>query len=140
VPAATLVARSAAAEIQAHGLARIGAGVQGSLGPAAYPVAEPYVNGHSEGGIGRLAGRMLSAFFRKRGLPAWKARQFHRTARESRLLDPDLAALRSLSPSAIMRLQWRRNEERLIELYLNRFEEESERREFEEKHNTDYLG
>lgn len=39
-------------------------------------------------------------------------------ARGSRLIDPDLAALRSVSAQAMIRMQWRRNEQRLeAEMY-----------------------
>lgn len=135
--AAGLVARNAAEMVQQQGLARLGASSVVGIEAASQPVEVPHV------GISpsrdTLFGRALSAFFRKQGIPTWKKDQLQRTARESRLLDPDLAALRSISPSAMLRIQWRRNEKNILNLYLRRIEEEEERHEYQNKHRTDWL-
>jgi len=48
------------------------------------------------------------------GLPEWKRDDLWEDARRNRTLDPDIAAMRSLSLQGKMQLQWRRNYDRLV--------------------------
>ena len=48
------------------------------------------------------------------GVPDWKQEDLREDARRNRTLDPDIAALRSVSLSVKMRMQWDRNYETLV--------------------------
>jgi hypothetical protein len=48
------------------------------------------------------------------GIPEWKREDLRDDARRSRTLDPDIAAMKSFSLSAKMRMQWERNYQTLI--------------------------
>lgn len=49
------------------------------------------------------------------GIPEWKHEDLREDARRSRTLDPDIAAMQSLSLDAKLRKQWKRNYHRLVE-------------------------
>jgi len=49
------------------------------------------------------------------GIPDWKQVDLWEDARRSRTLDPDIAAMQSLSLSAKMQKQWKRNYDALVE-------------------------
>lgn len=51
----------------------------------------------------------------KHGIPEWRRDQIRQRARRHRQLDPDIAALGSLPIASRVRMQWERNEQRLIE-------------------------
>ncbi len=48
------------------------------------------------------------------GIPEWKQEDLWEAAKRCRTLDPDIAAMRSLSLSAKMRVQWKRNYDQLV--------------------------
>ena len=52
------------------------------------------------------------------GMPDWKQEDLREDARRNRTLDPDIAALRSVSLSAKMRMQWDRNYDTLVKRAL----------------------
>lgn len=105
---------------------------------AAFPPDMPTV--HSTlGSATRLSGRSLVDFLRKWGVPQFKRSEMRERARSSRLIDPDLAALRSISPSAMVRLQWRRNEARLIEALYDSHVHSEQRSRWTEENNSEWL-
>lgn len=53
--------------------------------------------------------RALWDFIQDTGMPDWKHEDLKGDARRSRTLDPDIAALRSVSLSGKMNMQWDRN-------------------------------
>lgn len=59
--------------------------------------------------------RNLWDAIRDMGMPEWKREDLWMDARRSRTLDPDIAAMRSLSLSAKMRMQWDRNYKTLVD-------------------------
>lgn len=73
--------------------------------------------------------RFLDAFL-ENGIPAWKRRDIRQQARWSRTLDPDIAAMRSLSLDAKLRKQWSRNEQRLEQDFWDGMRMEIEREAF----------
>lgn len=87
----------------------------------------------------RLKGKALAFLLRQTGLPDWKKQEIRRDARRGRRIDPDLAALRSISNSAALQIQWQRNEERMIQRVFDAPMEADEAREFRKKHNTDWF-
>ncbi len=56
------------------------------------------------------------------GIPAWKKDDLRDDARRSRTLDPDIAAMKSLSLNAKMYKQWDRNYERLVKQAMRQTE------------------
>lgn len=71
---------------------------------------------------------------KKIGIPDWKRDDLRADARRSRTLDPDIAALKSLSMAAKMRKQWNRNYDTLIESALKQTEIERMKKLFFDKH------
>ncbi len=49
------------------------------------------------------------------GIPEWKREDLRDDARRSRTLDPDIAAMKSFSLGAKMRMQWDRNYQTLVD-------------------------
>lgn len=49
------------------------------------------------------------------GMPQWKQEDLWEDAKRCRTLDPDIAGMRSLSLSAKMNMQWKRNYDYLVE-------------------------
>ncbi|MFM1814616.1 MAG: hypothetical protein RLZ98_1311 [Pseudomonadota bacterium] len=49
------------------------------------------------------------------GMPEWKREDLWEDAKRCRTLDPDIAAMRSVSLTAKMQMQWRRNYKHLVE-------------------------
>lgn len=66
--------------------------------------------------------RSLWEAFKALGVPDWKSEDLREDARRCRTLDPDIAAMRSLSLDAKMRRQWNRNYERLVERAMRQVE------------------
>ncbi len=64
------------------------------------------------------------------GVPEWKREDLREDARRNRTLDPDIAAMRSLSLNAKMRRQWQRNYEVLVESALRQNRMEKVKRSF----------
>jgi len=105
---------------------------------AAFPPDMPTV--HSTlGSATRLSGRSLVDFLLKRGTPDFKRAELRNNARASRLIDPDLAALRSISPSAMVRIQWRRNEKRLIDALYDSHIHGEQRAQWAHDNNAEWL-
>lgn len=69
----------------------------------------------------------------KMGIPDWKKADLWSDARRSRTLDPDIAAMQSLSLSAKMRRQWKRNYDFLVDQALKQTELERVKKMFFEK-------
>jgi hypothetical protein len=119
----------------AEGAAAQGAGVlmrnAWDTGPEASP--HPHVSGR-----GQLSGRNLVAFLRQ-GMPPFKEYELRSRARQSRLLDPDLAAMRSLSVTAALRIQWERNYQHIKEDWLGSYLRDEQRDEWIEKFNIPWL-
>jgi hypothetical protein len=78
--------------------------------------------------------RSLREAIRDLGVPDWKREDLWEDARRSRTLDPDIAAMRSLSLSAKMRRQWARNYDRLVARTLRQTELEKMKRSFFQTH------
>lgn len=78
--------------------------------------------------------RSLWDAIRELGVPEWKEDDLRDDARRNRTLDPDIAALRSLSLSAKMRKQWNRNYKTLVERALKQTEMEAKKRLFFQTH------
>lgn len=78
--------------------------------------------------------RSLWEAIRDLGVPDWKREDLWEDARRSRTLDPDIAAMRSLSLSAKMRRQWARNYDRLVARALRQTELEKMKRSFFQTH------
>lgn len=64
------------------------------------------------------------------GVPDWKRSDLREDARRSRTLDPDIAAMKSFSLNAKMRMQWERNFNTLIERALQQTKMERVKRAF----------
>ena len=74
--------------------------------------------------------RSLWEAIRDMGVPDWKREDLREDSRRSRTLDPDLAAMRSFSLSAKMRMQWQRNYNHLIDRALRQTQMERVKRAF----------
>jgi hypothetical protein len=72
--------------------------------------------------------------FRELGLPEWKKDDLWDDAKRSRTIDPDIASMRSLSMSAKLDMQWKRNYELLIERAYKTQEMERKKRKFFKVH------
>jgi hypothetical protein len=59
-------------------------------------------------------GKLLDWVLRN-GIPEWKRRQFRRRARDTRMLDPDIAVLQSVSFGHKLRMQWDREEKHMLD-------------------------
>lgn len=66
--------------------------------------------------------RSLWQALRELGIPEWKRDDLREDARRCRTLDPDIAAMRSLSLDAKMRKQWNRNYQTLVRRALRQTE------------------
>jgi hypothetical protein len=64
------------------------------------------------------------------GIPDWKREDLRDDARRSRTLDPDIAAMKSFSLSAKMRLQWERNYQTLVDRAVEQTKMERVKRAF----------
>ncbi len=74
--------------------------------------------------------RSLWEAIRDMGVPDWKREDLREDSRRSRTLDPDLAAMKSFSLSAKMRMQWQRNYNHLVERALRQSQMERVKRAF----------
>jgi hypothetical protein len=74
--------------------------------------------------------RSLWDAIRDMGVPDWKREDIREDSRRSRTLDPDLAAMRSFSLSAKLRMQWQRNYNHLIDRALRQTQMERVKRAF----------
>ncbi len=74
--------------------------------------------------------RSLWEAIRDMGVPDWKREDLREDSRRSRTLDPDLAAMKSFSLSAKMRMQWQRNYIHLVERALRQTQMERVKRAF----------
>lgn len=70
------------------------------------------------------------------GMPEWKRDDLWDDARRSRTIDPDIAAMRSVSMSAKLDMQWKRNYDVLLKRAYKQQEMERLKRRFF-KENTD---
>lgn len=70
------------------------------------------------------------------GMPEWKRDDLWDDARRSRTIDPDIAAMRSVSMSAKLDMQWKRNYDMLLKRAYKQQEMERLKRRFF-KENTD---
>ncbi|MGE3247553.1 MAG: hypothetical protein AB7F96_22590 [Beijerinckiaceae bacterium] len=68
------------------------------------------------------------------GMPDWKRDDLREDARRSRTLDPDIAAMKSFSLSAKMRMQWDRNYRTLVDRAMEQTRMERIKRSFFEAH------
>ena len=59
--------------------------------------------------------RSLWDVFKDVGVPDWKRDDLKEDAKRNRTLDPDIAALKSVSLTSKMQMQWERNYERLVQ-------------------------
>ena len=84
-------------------------------------------------------GSKLVKFLKSIGIPDWKKKEIRRYARRSRRLDPDIAALRSISLSAKLNMQWRRNEIQQSERLLPSILEAEERNAWLKNNESDYF-
>lgn len=64
------------------------------------------------------------------GMPDWKKDDLREDARRSRTLDPDIAAMKSFSLSAKMRMQWERNYNTLVDRAMEQTRMERVKRAF----------
>ena len=69
-----------------------------------------YVGDNEEEGT-----RNLWDAIKEMGMPEWKHDDLWEDARRCRTLDPDIASMRSLSLSAKMQMQWKRNYEHIVD-------------------------
>lgn len=74
--------------------------------------------------------RSIWQAIRDMGMPDWKKQDLWEDARRSRTLDPDIASMRSLSLSAKMRKQWKRNYDQLVANAYRQIEVEKMKRMF----------
>ena len=74
--------------------------------------------------------RSLWDAIRDMGVPDWKKEDLREDSRRSRTLDPDLAAMKSFSLNAKMRMQWQRNYNVLIDRALRQTQMERVKRAF----------
>jgi hypothetical protein len=74
--------------------------------------------------------RSIWQAIRDMGMPDWKKQDLWEDARRSRTLDPDIATMRSLSLSAKMRKQWKRNYDQLVANAYKQIEVEKMKRMF----------
>jgi len=74
--------------------------------------------------------RSLWHAIRDMGMPDWKKEDLWEDARRSRTLDPDIASMRSMSLSAKMRKQWKRNYDQLVANAYKQIEVEKMKRMF----------
>jgi hypothetical protein len=91
------------------------------------------------GGRDGIKGRAAIKLLRVLGIPEWKKRSMKRRARYNRLLDPDIAALKSVSLSGRIGMQWRKNEQRSLERMEQDWIDDEDRDEFLRKHNLDWF-
>ncbi|MEM6498303.1 MAG: hypothetical protein AAF709_16460, partial [Pseudomonadota bacterium] len=68
------------------------------------------------------------------GMPEWKKDDLWDDAKRSRTIDPDIAAMRSVSMSAKLDMQWKRNYETLIARAYKQQEMELLKHKFFRKH------
>lgn len=64
------------------------------------------------------------------GIPDWKKDDLQEDARRSRTLDPDIATMKSFSPSAKLRMQWERNYKTLVDRALEQTKMERVKKAF----------
>lgn len=83
-----------------------------------------------------IEGSALASLLRRIGIPEWKKREIRMNARYSRLLDPDIAALHSLPESTKVRMQWKLNEERMTNDFLEGITHDEKRANFRSKFNV----
>ena len=74
----------------------------------------------------------------RNGIPNWKLRSLKKQARRTRQLDPDIAVLRSVALHHKLRMQWAREEKRLIDLEYSTYTSRTERDSWLEKLGIDY--
>lgn len=68
------------------------------------------------------------------GMPDWKKDDLREDSRRSRTLDPDIAAMKSFSLQAKMRMQWERNYQTLVNRAMEQTRIERVKRAFFETH------
>jgi hypothetical protein len=68
------------------------------------------------------------------GMPEWKRDDLWDDARRSRTIDPDIASMRSVSMSAKLDMQWKRNFDTLLKRAYKQQEMERLKRRFFQKH------
>ena len=110
--AAPVAAKMAAAQLAAQGVdigvsPMVAAGMS-TLGQASSGQVPFAQTDHEESRIYTILGHL-----RIFGTPKWKKLEHRNWARQSRMLDPDIACMRSVSLQAKLTMQWNRNEARL---------------------------
>ena len=68
------------------------------------------------------------------GMPEWKKDDLWDDAKRSRTIDPDIAAMRSMSMTAKLDMQWKRNYDRLVDRAYKQQEMELLKHKFFKKH------
>lgn len=99
-----------------------------TLGNVAGGTAPSSCNGMGEDNL-----RLLK-LLKNIGIPDWKKKEIRQAAKYNRALDPDIAALRSVSTSHKIRMQWRKNEEEITESFLEGLSTDWQRDKFREKY------
>lgn len=84
-------------------------------------------------------GRKLIRLLKELGLPDWKKRELRGYARRRRILDPDIASMRSVSLSGKLNMQWRRNEQQAHASLFDNIIDEEDREAFYKRHDADYF-
>ena len=126
----------AGSEIKRHAAKLAGAGVLGgdAIGAAGVPMPG------GTAGPPALRGNALVRLLKSLGgLPSWKLKEIRQQARAVRQLDPDIAALRSISLSAALRMQWARNEKRITKDTYEWHSYADERESFLKRHGIDWI-
>jgi hypothetical protein len=95
--------------------------------------------GQEVAGVAPLKGRLLAQFLKRIGLPGWKKRQIRTYARATRILDPDIASLHSVSTSMKLHMQWKRNERKQEENILGWIVDREDQEAFYKLHNVSYF-
>ena len=124
---------------QAEAVKMVSAGVgSASLGPVPYG-GNTGLASASVPFFEKLRGQALAMLLRTVGIPEWKRKEIRQNARYSRQLDPDIAALQSVSLAAKLNMQWRRNEAAAEKSMFDYMTGSSEREDWMNTHNTDWF-
>lgn len=134
--AAPLVARSVAASAIPQIEAASGIGVLGRSVSGAIQPEEPDWERHDQQESSRV--RKLLDWVVTRGLPNWKLRQIETRSRYNRMLDPDIASFRSVSVSHKLRMQWQRDQKRMVQQEMDRLNHHRERERWLKKVGIEY--
>jgi len=131
----------AAAGIGVGQIANAAAGSE-AMQLAAVKTAGETMGGIAGGGLASSGGGSANAIklltiLKTVGLPAWKRAEMRQWAKNSRVLDPDIASMRSLSLDAKLRMQWKRNYETLEKSIFDQLTSGLSREAFGKQHGVD---